>query len=353
MANSSTVHSKCRQSTSVEYGQPIISAVMFAAGVVGNIVALVLLRVRRKRTSPSLYQVLVTALLMTDLLGSISVSPVVLSAYAQNKTLVGMGAKNALCRYFGFNMTFLSLSTLAILCVMALERYLSIGHPYFYERHLSERCSYIPIALIYLGSIIFCVPPFLNVGEYVQYCPGTWCFLEMRSNDLASNVHIGLYASFILIITATTVVCNITVIFLLVKMYIKGKVRRSGVSARPPYHRSRSMTEEVEHLLPLAIITVVFICCTFPIVIQVYINLTNSQSSSEEDIADLKALRLLSFNSIINPWVFIILRPSFLKIVWRKLRKQQKSTFIGGESLNAQSKHKEGRPCHAAAEAGQ
>lgn len=268
MANNFTDLSRCRQSTSVEYGNPITSAVMFAAGVVGNIVALVLLRVRRKRTSPSLYQVLVTALLMTDLLGSISVSPVVLSAYAQNKTLVGMSANHALCRYFGFNMTFLSLSTLAILCAMALERYLSIGHPYFYERHLSERCSYIPITLIYLGSIIFCVLPFLYFGEYVQYCPGTWCFLEMRGGELELKVHIGLYASFILIITATTVVCNIIVIFLLVKMYIRGKVRRSAVSARPRYHRSRSMTEEVEHLLPLVIITVVFICCTFPIVVR-------------------------------------------------------------------------------------
>ncbi|XP_039980417.1 prostaglandin E receptor 2b subtype EP2 isoform X2 [Xiphias gladius] len=255
---------RCRDA--VEPRKPITPGLMFSATLVGNILALVLLHVRRRRTSPSLYKVLVTALLMTDLLGSISVSPVVLSAYAQNKSLLEMGTDNKVCSYFGFSMTFLSLSTLAMLCVMALERYVSIGHPYFYGRHLSKRCGYITIAFIYLSSILFCIIPFMGQGKYKQYAPGTWCFLDMATKDF--RLYIGFYASFILIIITTTVVCNVYVIFLLVSMYRRGKVRRRGVSARPRCHRSLSMTEEVEHLLPLAIITVVFICCTFPLVLQ-------------------------------------------------------------------------------------
>ncbi|XP_029281474.1 prostaglandin E receptor 2b subtype EP2 isoform X2 [Cottoperca gobio] len=258
--------SSCHDIVDVESGKPITSAVMFSTGVVGNIVALVLLGVRSRRTSPSLYQILVTALLMTDLLGSFSVSPVVLSAYARGKTLVGMSAGREVCSYFGFSMTFLSLSTLAFLCVIALERYLSICHPYFYERHLRKRCGYITIALIYLGSILFCVGPFLSFGKYVQYCPGTWCFLEMSHKDEKDKVYIGFFATSIVLLISSTVACNISVIFHLVMMYRRRKVCRSGVSAHSRYRRSLSMTEEVEHLLPLAIITVVFICCTFPLV---------------------------------------------------------------------------------------
>ncbi|XP_056260647.1 prostaglandin E receptor 2b subtype EP2 [Seriola aureovittata] len=341
--NNSTDHYRCHDIVDVESGQPITSAVMFSAGVVGNIMALVLLEVRRRRTSPSLHHVLVTALLMTDLLGSVSVSPVVLSAYAQGKTLVGMSANAEVCSYFGFNMTFLSLSTLAILCVMALERYLSIGHPYFYERHLSKRCGYITIALIYLACVIFCIAPFLGFGEYVQYCPGTWCFLDMSHAEVKGQVYIGFYASFILIVTSTTVVCNIAVLLLLVMMY------RRRVSA---HSASRSMTEEVEHLLPLATITVVFICCTLPLVLRVYVNLTGSHE--ERHAADLRALRLLSFHSILNPWVFIILRPSLLKILWRKLHKPQESTLMRGKTLNARSKQRGGGggACGATPEAG-
>ncbi|KAK5853333.1 hypothetical protein PBY51_007128 [Eleginops maclovinus] len=305
----------------VESGQPFTSAVMFPAGVVSDIVALVLLEVRRRRTSPSLFQILVTALLMTDMLGSISVSPVVLAAYARRKTLVGMNKGKQLCYYFGFSMTFLSLSTLSIVSVIALERYLSIGHPYFYDRHLSKLRGYITVALIYLGSILFCVAPFLGFGDYVQYCPGTWCFLEMSHTEGKDKVYIGFYASFILIVITSTVVCNISVIYHLVLMHRRGKARRSGKSVRFRYRSSLSMSEEVEHLLPLAIITVVFICCTFPLVLRVYINFTGSKKERHED--DLRALRLLSFHSIINPWVFII--PSIVRIIWRKTHKPQKS----------------------------
>ncbi|KAM9339628.1 prostaglandin E2 receptor EP2 subtype-like [Symphorus nematophorus] len=319
--------------------ESVTSAVMFSAGLVGNIVALVLLRVRRVRSSPSLYPVLVTALLLTDLLGSICVSPVVLTAYARRKTLVEMSMAGELCSYFGFSMTFLSLSTLSILSLMALERYLSIGQPYFYERHLSTRCGYVTLAGVYLGSVLFCVFPFLGFGAYVQYCPGTWCFLKMNHSKDQSHAYICLYASFILILTCSTVLLNISVIRHLLLM--DWRHRRSGASARSRYRRSLSMTEEVEHLLPLAIITVVFICCTFPLVLRVYINITASKA---DHIADLCALRLISFHSIINPWVFIILRPSALKVLWRKF---SKSTLI-----SALPRQTGGRPCCADPQAG-
>ncbi|XP_035000107.1 prostaglandin E receptor 2b subtype EP2 [Hippoglossus stenolepis] len=317
--NNSTAHESCDDDF-VKYGNPSTSAVMFSAGVLGNIMALLLIKVRRGRTSRSHYQVLVTALLLTDLLGSLSVSPVVLAAYFHNKTLVAMRPNKEVCSYFGFSMTFLSLSTLGILCVIALERYLSIGHPYMYEKHLSTRCAYIVLTLVYMGSILFCIMPFMGFGDYVQYCPGTWCFLQMGHTDRKDTIYIVFYASLILIMSSTTVVCNISVIYLLVVMHRRGKVRRL-------FRHHRSMTEEVAHLLPLAVITVVFICCTFPLVSRV-MNLEGSQV--DRKAADLRALRLLSFHSIINPWVFIILRPSALKIIWKKLQKPQKSKRVGG-----------------------
>lgn len=263
-----TDHSRCHEIVKVESGQPIASAAMFSIGVLGNILALVLLEFRRRRTSLSLYHVLMIALLLTDLLGSISLSPAVLVAYAQRRTLVGMSSGKEVCYYFAFSMTLFTLSTLAILCVMALERYLSIGRPYFYEKHLSKRCGHVALGLIYAGSALFCIGPFLGFGDYVQYCPGTWCFLEMSHTDGEDEVYIGVYASLILVMILTTVVCNISVIYLLVMMYRRGKVRRSRGSVHSTSPRSLSMTEEMEHLLPLAIITVVFICCTCPLVVR-------------------------------------------------------------------------------------
>ncbi|KAM4632865.1 prostaglandin E receptor 2b subtype EP2 [Polymixia lowei] len=318
MAHNSSDYIKCHDRTTVQSGKPIMSAVMFSMGVVGNIIALVLLEMRRRRRSPSLFQVLVTALVMTDLLGTFAVSPVVLASYARNRTLVGMGDSWAVCSYFGFSMTFLSLSTLAILCAMALERYLSIGHPYFYERHFTKRCGYVTIPLIYLACILFCVTPLMGLGSYVQYCPGTWCFLDMNPSERADKVYTGFYASFTLIMILGTVVCNVSVIYYLVMMHRRRKAHRAGVSRL----RSLSMTEEVEHLLLLVFITVAFFFCSFPLVLRVYINFMGR--TEDRHAADLNAIRMLSFNSIIDPWVFIIFSPSVLRFIRRKLRQQQK-----------------------------
>ncbi|XP_053301696.1 prostaglandin E receptor 2b subtype EP2 isoform X2 [Pleuronectes platessa] len=289
VGNNSKGNNECQDIDFVNSGQPYISAVMFSAGVFGNIVALLLLKVRRGRTNRSLYQILVTALLLTDLLGSLSVSPAVLAAYFHNKTLVAMSSNKEVCSYFGFSMTFLSLSTLGILCVIALERYFSIGHPYMYEQHLSTRCAYVVITLVYTGSILFCIPPFMGFGDYVQYCPGTWCFLQMAHTERNDTVYTVFYASLILIMSSTTVVCNVSVIYLLLR---------------------------------------------------VYINLTGNPDKHYTD--DLQALRLLSFHSIINPWVFIILRPSALKIIWKKLQKPQKSKHVaGGHALQLKKQENE------------
>lgn len=328
---------KCHDSVTVESGQPIMSAVMFSAGVAGNIIALVLLEMRRRGRSASLFRVLVTALLMTDLLGTVFVSPVVLSSYAQNRTLVAMSTGGQVCSYFGFSMTFLSLSTLAILCAMALERNLSIGHPYFYERHLSERCGYVTIALIYLVCVVFCVAPFLGFGAYEQYCPGTWCFLDMGPEDLGHQVYAGFYATFILIMISGTVVCNVSAIYYLVLMHMRRKAYRVGVSAHSGSHRkSLKMTEEVEHLLLLIFITVAFFVCSFPLVLRVYMNFMGK--TKEKDATDLNALRMLSFNSIIDPWVFIILSPSVLRVIWRKSCRRQRSSSVPGKTVATQSK---------------
>ncbi|XP_071394431.1 prostaglandin E receptor 2b subtype EP2 [Centroberyx affinis] len=330
MAQNSSDHVNCHGRVTVQFGQPVMSAVMFATGAAGNIIALVLLEMRRRRRSPCLFQVLVTALLMTDLLGTVAVTPVVLSSYASNKTLVGMSSRGEICDYFASCMTFLSLSTLAILCAMALERYLSIGHPYFYEKHLSKRCGYIAIALIYLSSVLFCVAPFMGFGHYVQYCPGTWCFLHMNPNEERHKVYTGLYASFMLIMILGTVLCNVSVIYCLVRMHRRRKMRRTGVSGHSGIHRgSLSMTQEVEHLLLLTFITVAFMCCSLPLVMRVYVNFIFHK---ERHIADLNALRMLSFNSIIDPWVFIILSPSVLRIIWRKLCRTQRRKTLAARS---------------------
>uniref|UniRef100_A0A671MXM4 Prostaglandin E2 receptor EP2 subtype-like n=1 Tax=Sinocyclocheilus anshuiensis TaxID=1608454 RepID=A0A671MXM4_9TELE len=387
----------CHEQPTVSGGSPTTPAIMFSAGVLGNVVALILLEIRRRKQPASLFQVLVTSLVFTDLLGTFSVSPLVLTAYLRNESLIGMSESRLVCGHFGYAMTFFSMVTLAILlsmaverwlsighpycyekrmskrcgyiaialiyllCAvltaylrnesligmsesrlvcghfgyamtffsmvtlaillsMAVERWLSIGHPYCYEKRLSKRCGYITIALIYLFCALFSATPFFGFGKYVQYCPGTWCFIDMHPSEREHKVFNIIYASCLLIMIVCTVLCNASVIYHLSLMYRRRKAHRSSVRRQRGHKRHRSIAKEVEHLVLLGFMTIAFVICSLPHVIQVYFNISYDRRHKN----NLIPLLLVSANPIIDPWVFIILSPPVPRLLWNKMCKTAK-----------------------------
>nr|WGF22764.1 prostaglandin E2 receptor EP1 subtype 2 [Sebastes schlegelii] len=312
---------------------PVISAIMFAMGIFGNVAALVILEIRRRRDTRtgdawrrSLFHVLITVLVVTDLAGTCLISPLVQLSYSSNTTLVGMsrshsrnntppGDSGSVCSYFGVSMTFFSLATMSLLFSMALERCFAIGYPYLYSRHVTRKCAYIAIPVVFLLCMLFCLLPFAGFGTYVQYCPGTWCFIDMNAGETEDRVYANLYASLMLVLVLAIVACNGFVMYQLFRMYQRR--RRNGssvVKARSnSERRAMSMAEEVEHLILLVFMTSIFIICTLPLVIRVYINSVQPYESHQ---LDLIALRFISVNSIIDPWVFILLSPSVLHFFW-------------------------------------
>lgn len=256
---------------------PAISSVMFSAGVLGNLIALALLARRwrgdsrnssRRGSSISLFHVLVTELVFTDLLGTCLISPVVLVSYARNKTLLALEpVHHGVCTYFAFAMTFFSLATMLMLFAMAVERYLSIGHPYFYQSRVTCRAGLAVLPSIYTVSLVFCSLPLLGYGEYDQYCPGTWCFIRPSPTG-----YLKLYASLLLILITAVLLCNFSVIFNLIRMHHRSRRTRSGPSlgssrCGPGTRRKGgrlSMAEETDHLILLAVMTITFAICSLP-----------------------------------------------------------------------------------------
>ncbi|XP_012911665.1 prostaglandin E2 receptor EP2 subtype [Mustela nigripes] len=314
----------CKSLQSLPSGEsPAISSVMFSAGVLGNLIALALLarrwrgdagRSAGRGNSISLFHVLVTELVFTDLLGTCLISPVVLASYARNQTLVALAPERRVCIYFAFAMTFFSLATMLMLFAMALERYLSIGHPYFYQRWVTRRGGLAVLPTIYTVSLIFCSLPLLDPEKYVQYCPGTWCFIQH-----SQTTYLQLYATVLLLLIVAVLACNFSVILNLIRMHRRSRRSRCGPSLGSsrdgPGTRRRgervSMAEETDHLILLAIMTITFAVCSLPFTIFAYMD----QTSSQKNKWDLQALRFLSINSIIDPWVFAILRPPVLRIM--------------------------------------
>nr|XP_057941896.1 prostaglandin E receptor 2a (subtype EP2) isoform X2 [Doryrhamphus excisus]XP_057941897.1 prostaglandin E receptor 2a (subtype EP2) isoform X2 [Doryrhamphus excisus] len=307
-------------------GSPAISAVMFAAGILGNVAALAILEIRRRRRTGAVtghgrtpFQVLITSLVVTDLGGTCLISPLVQVSYSGNVTLEGMTpATHAVCSYFGFSMTFFSLATMSLLLATALERCLAIGHPYLYSRRVTRKCAYVAIPAVFLLCVTFCLLPFLGFGKYVQYCPGTWCFIDMNPERTEDRVYANLYATVMLLLVLAVAACNAFVVYQLLRMYRRRRIGQGSVAAnvRP---NPASLAEEVEHLILLVFMTVIFIICTLPLVVRVYINSAGARKESHQ--LDLIALRFISVNSIVDPWVFILLSPGVLHFCWAAIRK--------------------------------
>ncbi|CAM2116463.1 unnamed protein product [Caretta caretta] len=332
---------RCRSSRALEGGESALpSSLLFGAGLLGNLLALFLLgqrRLRRRRPPPaSAFYLLVSGLAVTDLLGKCLLSPMVLVAYARNRSLSELwpagaaagGPPGRLCQLFAFLMAFFGLAPTLLLLTMALECWLSLAHPYFYRRHLPRRRAAALLAPAAAAAAalcaLFCALPLLGFGATVQYCPGTWCFIRMAGGAAPARGYSVLYASLLGALGLAIGLCNLASMRSLYRM-ARRPHRRSG----PPAGRAPAAPrmEELDHLVLLALMTVLFSVCSLPLIVRAYVG---AFAADFNEKADLTALRFLSVNSIVDPWVFIIFRTSvfrkFLHRVCRRLNSKKATT---------------------------
>ncbi|XP_029767952.1 prostaglandin D2 receptor [Terrapene carolina triunguis] len=271
---------RCRNSRALEGGESALpGSLLFGAGLLGNLLALFLLgqqRLRRGRPPPaSAFYLLVSGLAVTDLLGKCLLSPMVLVAYARNRSLSelwpGGGEPGPLCQLFAFLMAFFGLAPTLLLLAMALECWLSLGHPYFYQRHLRRRrraaALLAPAAAAALGAL-FCALPRLGFGATVQYCPGTWCFIRMAGGSAPARGYSVLYASLLGALGLAIGLCNLASMRSLYRMARRSH-RRSVPTAGAATGRAPAAPrmEELDHLVLLALMTVLFTVCSVPLIV--------------------------------------------------------------------------------------
>ncbi|XP_012508827.1 PREDICTED: prostacyclin receptor [Propithecus coquereli] len=288
---------------------PATSTLMFVAGVAGNGLALGILGARRRRSRPSAFAVLVTGLAATDLLGTCFLSPAVFVAYARNSSLLGLARGGpALCGAFAFAMTFFGLASTLILCAMAVERCLALSHPYRYARLDAPRCARRALPAIYAFCALFCALPLAGLGQHQQYCPGSWCFVRLRSAEPGGCAFSLAYASLVALLVAAIFLCNGSVTLSLCRMYRQQRRHQGSLVPGP-----RTGEDEVDYLILLALMTGIMAVCSLPLTIRGF---TQAISPDSSEMGDLLAFRFNAFNPILDPWVFILFR----KAVFQQLK---------------------------------
>uniref|UniRef100_A0A3P9M1Y7 Prostaglandin E2 receptor EP4 subtype n=1 Tax=Oryzias latipes TaxID=8090 RepID=A0A3P9M1Y7_ORYLA len=302
---------------------PTVPVIMFIFGVVGNVIAIVVLRISRKEQKETTFYTLVCGLAVTDLLGTLLASPVTIAIYVKGSWPGG----DPLCQYSGFILLFFFMVQLSIVFAMSVERYLAINHAYFYNQYINQRLAALSLLGIYMFNTLFCALPSAGLGHVTHQKPGTWCFIDWRNNNMTVKSYNLTYAIVSSVVVLATVICNVMVCGALILMH-KRFIRRTslGTDSRRLSERRRSFGRlagaEIQMVILLIVTSAVVLICSIPLVLRIFRNQLHTPGDAETSLIneDLLAIRMASINPILDPWIYILLRKTVVLKMMEKIK---------------------------------
>ncbi|XP_063262917.1 prostaglandin E2 receptor EP3 subtype isoform X2 [Prinia subflava] len=287
-----------------------IPLTMMLTGIVGNALAMLLVSrsyrakgSRRKRS----FLLCIGSLALTDMLGQLLTSPIVISVYLSGRPWAAMDPSGRLCDFFGFSMTVFGLCPLLIASAMAVERALAIRAPHWYASHMSPRATERGLAAIWAAGVAVALLPLAGLGRYALQWPGTWCFISTAGGSAFAAA----FAALGLLSLVVTGACNLATIEALVS-----RCRAKAGGARPGPRWGRIATET---LLQLLGIMCVLSACWAPLLVTMLRRVSEragpcrGAEPRRECTLPLSAVRLASLNQILDPWVYLLLRRILLR----------------------------------------
>nr|KAG5700085.1 hypothetical protein BaRGS_029835 [Batillaria attramentaria] len=304
--------------TGANIASPIV---MFLTGLLGNVLALVVLHRTRTEIRSMMFYTLVAALTWNDLIGICLTSPVTLAAYINGRE---MPAGDRLCRFNGFVMVCFGLSTPLIVCAMAVERSLALKCTYFYSKYCTPASARIVVVALWAFVLVFGALPLFGLGSYSLQYPRTWCFLDFHTSVTLDMVYAYVYAILNLLIVVLMTFCNLVVMATLCQVRdTRRKLSNASLNStllytdaveekvRAPQHMRRRQQRDVElqMIWLVCAITTIFAVCWVPLMVHIVLTLSTDNTAP---VLGLVAVRLASLNQTLNPWLYVILRKALL-----------------------------------------
>ncbi|KAM9744968.1 prostaglandin E2 receptor EP1 subtype-like [Menidia menidia] len=301
-------------------------------GILFNVVALVILVKaynRFRKRSKATFLLFASSLVATDLTGHVVLGALVMRRYS---TSVGSRSnltsgdledptnQEALCHFLGGCMVFFGLCPLFLGCAMAAERCLGVTKPLLHARLVTTARTKIALSMIWFLALCVALLPCFQLGEYTRQYPGTWCFIKVmevsKATDLAFAI---LFSGLALSSLALAFVCNTISGITLVAARLKNKSSSQCFSAR---------SHDTEMVVQLVGIMVTSCICWSPLLVFGLISATRSYADSlhpdENTYSELMVtgVRMATWNQILDPWVYILLRRAILRKIYRITKKQ-------------------------------
>ena len=262
-----TDFSNATETNSQAWGATVISPILMSlAGIVGNIVALVVLRRTKTR---GVFYTLVAGLAWTDLTGIILTTPATIAIYANGRRWVG---GEVFCKFNGFLMVCFGLATPLIVCAMAVERFLSVRCTFIHSKQCNRGSARVTLVMLWITVMVFGILPLFGFGRFSVQYPCTWCFLDFQTDIQILNAYGYLYSTVNIIVILIMVICNIYVMVALLHVrYLKKKAgSQQGTIELSYYHGKKKKKQrdiELQMFALLFAITIVFAVCWVPLMV--------------------------------------------------------------------------------------
>ncbi|KAM7410087.1 hypothetical protein PAMA_001505 [Pampus argenteus] len=289
----------------------ITSVISMTVGIFSNSLALFILvksynRIRIK--SKASFLLFASSLVVTDLLGHLVNGSLVLFVYSYHKKWEMFDPHHIICSLFGACMVFFGLSPLFLGSAMAVERCIGVTRPIFHSTGLASHHMKRLLGLTWLLAALVAVLPVLLWRPYKVQSSRSWCFFHMEEPKDWLDVLLPLLFSMLgLLALLLSIVCNTMTSCAL----LQSRLRRK--------HHCRGTSYHIEMICQLLAIMLVSCVCWGPLLIRIIVLSTKAKDDSAS-FSLLMVVRMATWNQILDPWVYILLRKAVLRKIFMLLQ---------------------------------
>ncbi|XP_051995451.1 prostaglandin E2 receptor EP1 subtype-like [Xyrauchen texanus] len=308
---------RCTENFTATSTNPTAAGLSMTLGIVSNIIALIILAkayARMRKRSKATFLLFASSLVATDLAGHVIPGALVLRLYFSGTAGRDCDQPDAICQFLGGSMVFFGLCPLFLGCGMAAERCMGVTRPLVHARAICTAHTKMVLMMIWLLALSVALLPYFRLGTYDYQYPGTWCFINVLKDTRVTDVlFVLLFSGLGLTSLAVAFICNTISGMTLVIARLRNR----------KCNRRSAKSHDIEMVAQLVGIMVTSCICWSPLLIFGLMSVIHSYNCSKGD--DLKTyknlmvtgVRLASWNQILDPWVYILLRRAVLRKIYR------------------------------------
>ncbi|XP_064590341.1 thromboxane A2 receptor [Zonotrichia leucophrys gambelii] len=304
-----------RASAQNSIASPWFSTAFGLIGLCSNLFALcVLVSSSRKLSSQarSSFLIFLCGLVVTDFMGLLVTASVIIPYHFTKFSWAKVDPGCHLCNFLGFSMVFFGQCPLLLGATMAGERFLGINRPFSRSTSLSKRRAWAIVGLVWGFSCLLGLLPLFGLGRYTLQFPGSWCFLTLLP-DTGDVVFCLLFALLGILSVLLSFILNTISVVTLCRVY----------HDRESVQRRRD--SEVEMMVQLVGIMIIATICWMPLLIFI-VQMVLQQLPGQAQVLPtdtqemlLIYIRMVTWNQILDPWVYILFRRAVLQRVYPRL----------------------------------